>query len=305
MLTKRFVVLCILQLVFIFCNCKSSKTDGVRKLSFEEQLQKERKGDFIPDSLKVVGLHGEVITLKETVKYNRDSFALDVFVDRKGNYTFAKVRPITNQDILFRNDLQKLYDENFDLHIKRIKLITQDTAQQRFMIENTRFKLPIESIAIDCDRFIIQKKLAEVLETDQQRSQSININVDRKNLVYVVNLIEKCLSKNIDLLNNEDYNTVFLVLQHGTSRERKKYFPFLQELGKKGYIDQGQLALMEDRILTDSMQKQKYGSQVQWNENLKRFVPFPIEDSLNVDIRRLKIGLKPLNEYLDEFKKRF
>jgi hypothetical protein len=65
-------------------------------------------------------------------------------------------------------------------------------------------------------------------------------------------------------------------------------------------LSQSSLALLEDRIRVREGKKQIYGSQLHSTASGK-YVPEPIEDEVNVDARRAKVGLGPLSEYLKGF----
>ena len=74
----------------------------------------------------------------------------------------------------------------------------------------------------------------------------------------------------------------------------------MQEAVKKGKAQPQDLALLEDRILTNQGKEQIYGSQVRTNEEGK-FEFFPIRDEPNVNKRRASVGLPPLEEYAKYF----
>ena len=57
---------------------------------------------------------------------------------------------------------------------------------------------------------------------------------------------------------------------------------------------------MQDRILMNQGKKQIYGSQVVYNKKGEQ-VFYPIEDEANVNIRRAKIGMQPIEEYAKLF----
>jgi hypothetical protein len=58
-------------------------------------------------------------------------------------------------------------------------------------------------------------------------------------------------------------------------------------------------AMLVDRVLVNTGKKQRYGTQFILNKDQTSFQPQPIEDSLQVDIRRTEMGL-PLAENLKQ-----
>ena len=59
-------------------------------------------------------------------------------------------------------------------------------------------------------------------------------------------------------------------------------------------------AYLKDRVLINQGQKQLYGTQMRYNKETRKHLPFPIQDSLNVDARRKAIGLSSIGSYLKE-----
>lgn len=93
----------------------------------------------------------------------------------------------------------------------------------------------------------------------------------------------------------------FLIIQHADYKYQKKYFPLIQEAMKKGEIQPGNVALLEDRILMREGKKQIYGSQLKRNDKTGKYEMWPVEDEENLDKRRASVGLEPIAEYLKRF----
>ena len=66
-----------------------------------------------------------------------------------------------------------------------------------------------------------------------------------------------------------------------------------------GEVENTHLASLTDRVLLYEGKKQLYGMMLTRNEKGEK-VPQPIEDEANVDKRRAKLGLQPLDEYLQK-----
>ncbi|HEX6226954.1 MAG TPA: DUF6624 domain-containing protein [Chryseolinea sp.] len=123
---------------------------------------------------------------------------------------------------------------------------------------------------------------------------------DSINLVKVKNIIDTYGWLGPNEVGKQGAKTIFLVIQHADSLTQVTYFPLMQEAVKKGKAQPQDLALLEDRILTDQGKEQIYGSQVRTNEAGK-FEFFPIKDEANVNKRRAAVGLQPLEEYAKHF----
>lgn len=123
---------------------------------------------------------------------------------------------------------------------------------------------------------------------------------DSINLVKVKKIIDMYGWPGPDEVGKQGAKTIFLVVQHADSLTQVTYFPLMQEAVKKGKARPQDLALLEDRILTNQGKEQIYGSQVRTNETGK-YEFFPIKDEANVNKRRAVVGLQPLEEYAKYF----
>jgi TonB family protein len=89
-------------------------------------------------------------------------------------------------------------------------------------------------------------------------------------------------------------STAFLVIQHNPD---EKYLPLLTAAADKKELAWSSLALLIDRLKTHRGEPQVYGSQFGGRAD-GHYLLQPIEDEPNVNVRRAKIGLPPLEEYL-------
>jgi len=95
-------------------------------------------------------------------------------------------------------------------------------------------------------------------------------------------------------------STIFLVIQHADSLTQVTYLPILRDAVKKGNARTQDLALLEDRVLTKQGKEQLYGSQLKIDSTGK-YLFYPIKDEANVNNRRVKVGLGPLEDYAKYF----
>ncbi len=90
---------------------------------------------------------------------------------------------------------------------------------------------------------------------------------------------------------------IWLTIQHSDVEAQEKYIPLLRESVKNGESEGWHLAFLEDRILMRKKQKQIYGTQAVWDNDLKKNKIYPIEDVKNVNKKRKKLGLEPIEDY--------
>lgn len=154
------------------------------------------------------------------------------------------------------------------------------------------------------DTTAAKAELKAIYERDQKTRKSSDstafVNyIDSCNLVQVKALIAKYGWMGKSLIGK--YNQVlFLVIQHADLATQEKYFPMLQESIDKGESSATDAAMLEDRILMRQGKKQIYGSQVVFNKTGGQEF-HPIEDEKNVNLRRAKVGLQPIEEYAKYF----
>ena len=168
---------------------------------------------------------------------------------------------------------------------------------------------------------LLQIQLLQILETDQKYRrmtdsvyksygmdsrqmkelwQTIH-EQDSINLVQVKAILDKQGWVGPRKIGAQANQALFLVIQHSDQATQDKYLPMMQEAVKKGDAQPSDLALLEDRIALGQGKKQLYGSQIGTNEATGKPYVLPLEDPANVDKRRAKVGLPPLNEYLKHF----
>lgn len=108
------------------------------------------------------------------------------------------------------------------------------------------------------------------------------------------------------LVGSNGSRAAFLILQHSDmdSTIQEEFLPIITQAAKNGECEWQYVAYLTDRILVFKKgEKQKYGTQLRFNEESKLWEPFPIEDPDNVDERRKEIGLFPMEDYLKMYNK--
>lgn len=155
------------------------------------------------------------------------------------------------------------------------------------------------------DTSSIKKQLEVIRDRDQKTRKGIDSAafikfIDSTNLVQVESLISKYGWLGISFVGARGNNTIFLVIQHSDLTTQEKYLPIMQKSVNSGESRPSDFALLQDRVLMRQGKKQIYGSQVVLNKKgAQEF--YPIEDEKNVNIRREKVGLEPIEEYAKYF----
>lgn len=84
---------------------------------------------------------------------------------------------------------------------------------------------------------------------------------------------------------------------------QRKFLAAMKEAAEAGEVDRPALAGMTDRVLVAEKKKQLYGTLISVRGS--KVAPLPVEDPKNLDQRRAKMGLMPMEEYLEEVRSRY
>ena len=192
-----------------------------------------------------------------------------------------------------------------------------------------KFTLLIFSITIStvcfCQQYdSLKKELSEIYDSDQkyrilldslvrkgyewqhpeiQKIIPVAARQDSVNLARVQQIIDKHGWLGTDKIGARGNETLFVVIQHADSNIITHYFPLLVKSYETGATPGKHYALMLDRILVERGQKQIFGTQIQMQKVNNRFVPFPVEDEKRLNALRKKVGLQPIEKYLEEINK--
>jgi len=268
-------------LAFLIASCNTDRKhipSDLRKLTESDQIEiAEKRKTYNYDNVTYKNEHGDIISSDSMSKISTENkYAFDVYFNTKDEPEIVIIRAATQKDKDFRKQILEIYKKE--------------------IVE------PIIPIDIDCKD--IQDILTKVGFLDQDMRKNgggIDRKIDRKNLVTVVSLIEKCGMPSLDNVTTQQMSTIWLVFQHSDNYHRKKYLSILKKSAKNGDLRKSQMALMEDRILMMDGKPQIYGSQITKNYDTGAWMIYELKDPEHVNKRRAEVGLKPLNEYVSKW----
>lgn len=167
--------------------------------------------------------------------------------------------------------------------------------EQQLQINDSILKQELELIGIEDQT--LRLMLPEAMNKFGHESEEYS---------YIWSLIHRqdsiSLKKLINIIDNHGWlgksrvgstanQAIWLTLQHSELEIQEKYLPLLKESVAKGESEGWHLAYLQDRILMRKNQKQIYGTQALWDNDLKKNKIYPIEDLKNVNERRKKLGM--------------
>lgn len=121
--------------------------------------------------------------------------------------------------------------------------------------------------------------------------------IDRENMRLVASLLRDGLPEG---LAAESYDAVWLIIDHASLKEQKKFLPLLREAAGRGVISAYKLATLEDRVAMYEERPQRYGTQsYQTNVGGETVIyVWPVEHPEQLDSLREAIGTCPMAEYV-------
>ncbi len=201
--------------------------------------------------------------------------------------------------------------------LKRVRIKDKSSEWEQVIERSKKERALIESAfnfkaiaALDSIYFrdqALRNQISEIEKTEGNHSKAMDSiwlqlnKSDAENLKVVEDLISKYGWLKRSSIGYRGEMTLFLVIQHAPLLVQKKYFPFMQAAVKKEEASAINLAYLEDRILVSEGKKQLYGTQLQRNDKTGKYELAPTQDEKNLNIRRAKIGLEPIEVYLKSF----
>jgi tetratricopeptide (TPR) repeat protein len=130
----------------------------------------------------------------------------------------------------------------------------------------------------------------------------IKAKLNQQNLILLDKIINKIGYPKESDVGYGVNSAAFLIIQHcGDLTTMKKYKLLLEECVQFQECEKSDLALLTDRILIAEGKAQIYGTQLTTDRNTGEIYLQFCEDFENINIRRAKMGLQPIEEYLKLF----
>lgn len=280
--------------VLLLFACDESNDCEITVLTNDEIYKRAEQANFLSPKIPVFLESGERVPRDSVANYSPSKYAYSRYVDCRDSVVRLVIREVTDEDKDLRERIDSLYSHNLDLTIKRIKWFEKDTSLHQSMIEMAKFHSPAKTYPVNCDS--TSQLIRKAFRRDQKNrgKGSINLKEDKKNLNLVESIVENCTLAAIESLGEPIVYRFFMIIQHAPKKYRKKYIPFFKKMAKKGLLRQGSLALMIDRMLIESGEKQLYGTQYKINKRTGKRKLQPIQSTDLADSLRGKANMSPL-----------
>jgi hypothetical protein len=121
--------------------------------------------------------------------------------------------------------------------------------------------------------------------------------VHRRNADRLAEIIEEQGWPGRTLVGEDGAEAACLVLHHAIGHPglQRRGLELLRQAAAAGEVAAAHAAVLEDRIAFFEGRPQRYGTQLDWDEQ-GQLSPHPIEEVASVDERRRAVGLPPLEE---------
>jgi len=153
-----------------------------------------------------------------------------------------------------------------------------------------------------CRRQLLSIERQFGLDSPKYENQlNIMHEIDSKNLSVVKNILDSKGWFESDIVGSQGVKTLFLVIQHSDLESQLLYLPIVKQAFEKGHINGHELALLTDRIAIKQNKSQIYGSQISRDSTTGDYYVSPLIDPENVNIRRAKVGLIDIEDYIQKW----
>ena len=169
--------------------------------------------------------------------------------------------------------------ENEELQMELIKMYVDDQAVRGNIMEDKILKYSLDRLQI---------------------TQDDGVTVDERNRNRLKEIFEEYGFPNKKIVGKDAMYGIFLMIQHsdGDKKWQQSQLKNIEIAVKNGDMDGQSYAYLYDRIKINSKEKQLYGTQFSNVDPVNKTVElFETEDLVNLDVRRMKIGMMPIKMY--------
>jgi hypothetical protein len=239
----------------------SLQFDSLRNVSDEIEMK------YLITGLKAKNQTGKNDEIMEILK-NQDEDMLRQICSREFLSSFKPCNGISIESV-----------ENTILQTELIKMYVDDQTVRGNTMFNIISKYNIDSTQITKDD---------------------GVAVDERNRNRLKEIFKEFGFPNKKLVGRDAMQGIFLIIQHsdGDKDWQKSQLPNIEKAVENGDMDGEKYAYLYDRIKINNGEKQLFGTQFAKVDPIKKTVELAeIEDANNLDRRRMKIGMMPIEMY--------
>lgn len=268
---------CLLAFVLLAVTCKQPdptiQYSRLKRLDTKSILERAKNKQFSYLYAKFVNSQGEKLNEEERDLLDRGEMGKDYYVNHLGEIVEIRVRPIKQEDMFLESRLRGI----LSYQISDSLLVDVDCVNMKSSFEAELTNVPaIDTSLSDSLYFAARMQLS------------------KKQQGFVASVLKNCGVPDRSVVGDADMET-FLAVLRGNSSLVSLYFDDLKKASEEGKIDPKHWGIIQDNLLLVNRFPQIYGSQV-WRDAL-----YDLQDPDNVNQRRLPLGFRPIEEYLEGF----
>lgn len=153
------------------------------------------------------------------------------------------------------------------------------------------------------DQYVRSNVMTPIIEKydldSSQINQALYGDTDIVNTEKLKKIIHDYGFPTLEMVGHDAMNGVFYIIQHSPDIAfQEEMLPNIKKAVENGELDADTYAYLYDRINVRKGKKQRFGTQIESIKfEGKALTFYPIEDSLNIDQRRMKYEMEPFRLY--------
>ena len=309
MLQRNLLALFVLAMILIVAcqtNTRHYQPENLRKLSHEEVLARARqKLSFSPYAVFKDSL-GLPLSAEYKEKLDRGELTYDYYANALNEVVELVVRIPTYEDDLFNIQRKAALSglsywergEPVEVNCRTKKQLLTMIYKRKKEEQAIRDTIKAERYVQEGGPYSIRYVDGQILHLQDDNPYAMLHNMSLENEELVIKLLEECSLPTKREVGEAGMKGLFFTIQESSPRFRALYYATVKQCVDNGDLKKKNLAILEDRMMRDYSKKQLYGSQLIKGKEKDVWTLYPVRDPINLDKRRKKVGLKPIEKYL-------
>lgn len=302
-----FFVLAMILMVACQTNTRHYQPEDLRKLSEEEILARARqKLSFSPYAVFKDSL-GLPLSDEYKEKLDRGELTYDYYANAQNEVVELVVRTPTYEDDLLNIQRKAAISglsrwergEPVEVNCRSKKQLLTMIYKRKKEERAIRDTINAEKYVEEGGSYSIRYVDGQILRLQEDNPYAMLHNMSLENEEWVIKLLEECSLPTKREVGETGMKGLFFTIQESSPRFRALYYTIVKQCVDNGDLKKKNLAILEDRMMRDYSKKQLYGSQLVRDRETDIWTLYPVRDPENLDKRRKKMGLEPIEAYLE------
>lgn len=263
-----------------------AKYRKLKRLDSANIIELAKNKQFVYHYAKFKNVHGEKLNKDERDLLDRGQLAKDYYIDKTGQIVEVRVRPMTLEDKFLEIQVRGM--ASYIAHDSMFVNINCDSIKEEIIGLVNR----IEAAQFD-------EKIHQIEGMDEQEAMMEHFNqmepIRNENYKVAQSILSNCAFPDTAQIGQDNMEVFLEVLRNSDRNLIVYHYGKIKDAMESGKLDKKNFAVIQDRLLMLNGYPQIYGSQVFWDRL------HPIDEPETVNERRAAVGLKPIEEYLENW----